>query len=95
MDIVKLGTGDILIIDPCYIKEAKVSLKDEDHRYDALRLVEAIYDGDDGDIPFDFRGKSYCLGVDSGRIWALQAEFPCVVRTDSGFSGYAVQRKED
>ena len=75
---IKLKDGEILIIDPCYI----VEVFDTSHtrRYDALKLVKEK--NTNGDGIFDLRSNPEndiikSLSVDSGRIWALQAEFTC------------------
>lgn len=87
MKTIKLQYGDILVIDPCYIKSVKSC---GDLRFDGLKCVKTLYEGDDG--CFDvYRGdeKMYeGLGVDSGRIWALVAEFEVDIELDAGYSGY-------
>lgn len=88
MQTIELNTGDQLVIDPCYIKHIK------NERYDAIKHVATLHDGDDGVYTVEWRGERYTLGVDSGRTWVLQAEFPTTVEVDSGLSGHAVVRAE-
>lgn len=86
MKRIELKTNDLLIIDPCYIKH--VGDKSGEARYDALRNRAVIHDGDDGEFTVKVANHEFgCLGVDSGRIWVLQAEFDCYVDVDSGLSG--------
>lgn len=84
MDKIKLDAGDLLIIDPCYIKHV------EDERYDMLKLEKVVYEGSDGLIGVSIDGLPIELGVDSGRIWAMRAEFNGEVEVDAGLSGYHV-----
>lgn len=85
MKTLELESKDILIIDPCYIK--RVHFDGED-RFDALKCVKTLHDGDDGEFIVCAGGWSIGeIGVDSGRIWVLQAEFGCTVDVDSGLSG--------
>lgn len=85
MKELKLNSKDILIIDPCYIKH--VSFDGED-RFDVLKCVKTLHDGDDGEFAVHSNGWSIGeIGVDSGRIWVLQAELGCTVAVDSGLSG--------
>lgn len=85
MKTVKMEYKDLLIIDPCYIKNVKSCGED---RFDGLKCVKTLYEGDDGMYNV-FIGETKVgeIGVDSGRIWALQAEFDIDVEVDSGFSG--------
>lgn len=93
METLNLTIGDTLIADPCYIKE--VSYADEP-RYDALKHIQTLHEGDDGEFPVKLdNGETIYLGVDSGRIWKMVAEFECVVKIDAGFSGYKLIRKGD
>lgn len=90
----RIKAGQYLIIDPCYIKKVTDG---SDIRYDALKLIKS-WDVDDGayelvysvDMEDERLSCSGELGVDSGRIWLLRAEFDCEVETDSGFSGELV-----
>lgn len=87
MEELMVGAGDLIIIDPCYIK--KVQDRYGSDRYDALRCAKVLFDGDDGEYSIEANGTHVCmLGVDSGRIWAFQAEFSCKVEIDAGLSGY-------
>lgn len=91
LDEIKLHAGDILIIDPCYIKHV------EGERYDMLKLEKVLHEGDDGEFAIrvgqDKQLPVY-IGVDSGRIWALRAEFDGRVVIDAGLSGYCVRNKD-
>ena len=94
MERIQLNYQDKLIVDPCYIKQvyARGDTK-KDPRYDALKLVKVVHDGDDGTYPVG-NSKTWCyLGVDSGRIWVLQAEFDIEVVLDSGASGSMIVRR--
>lgn len=82
---IKMNAGEWLICDPGYIK--KVSYAGE-LRFDALRCVKVLHEGDDGIYEVITPYFSRYLGVDSGRIWVMRAEFDCEVEEDSGFSGY-------
>lgn len=82
-DTITLRAGDILICDPCYIK----SVSHNGYlRYDAF-ITKSLYDGSDGEFRFRAKDDYFDLGVDSGRVWAMQAEFPVEVVIDAGFSG--------
>lgn len=94
MTTIKLKYGDTLVCDPCYIKSVKGTMTDGP-RFDALKCVETLHDGDDGEFTITYKGHEDTLGVDSGRIWAMQAEFGCTVDIDAGFSGYMVIEKEE
>lgn len=94
----KVNYKDTLIVDPCYIKNVTDSAGDA--RFDALKHVKTLHDGDDGEYPITYvtdDGEEYTewLGVDSGRIWMLQAEFDCDVEIDAGYSNYIVGRIVD
>lgn len=81
--------------DPCYIKEVvcRYNEQEQDLRFDALRTVKVLHDGDDGCFSLlDNNNKLCSLGVDSGRIWAMVSEFDCEVLVDSGFSGEYVKQ---
>lgn len=85
---IKMNTYDLLIIDPCYIKHIRVSRDDNEDRFDGLKHLKTLHDGDDGEYGVCDGNKPLgMLGVDSGRIWVLSAEFPVEVEVDSGFSG--------
>lgn len=89
MQTIELKSQDLLIIDPCYIKHV------EDERYDALKLVKVLHEGDDGEYEISTPDKKALLGVDSGRIWVLQAEFGFSVDIDAGLSGFIhISRKD-
>lgn len=92
METIKLEAGDKIIVDPCYIKSVK---SHGDLRFDALRTTQVLHDGGDGEFPVNANGKKYWLGVDSGRIWELTAEFSCDIEVDSGFSGHVIIRTDD
>ena len=92
MSTIKLNYQDLLIVDPCYIKEVKSG---GEQRFDALKLVDVLHEGDDGYYPIELASGCKWIGVDSGRIWALMAEFDCEVEVDSGASGHIVVRKDD
>lgn len=89
-----MNYGDILVTDPCYIKNVAYADK---ARFDALKLINTLHEGDDGCYIFKLRThigtpdedtRLIELGVDSGRVWVLQAEFECTVTMDSGLSGH-------
>ncbi len=92
MEMIKLNYLDLLICDPCYIKGVKCR---GENRFDALKCVETLHDGDDGCYVVKVGDKETELGVDSGRIWVLQVEFGCEVEIDSGLSGHIVIKKDD
>mgnify|MGYP004448004499 CR=1 FL=1 len=78
---INLKSGELLVVDPCYIKCVSDG---KDDRYDALKHIKTIHEGDDGyyDIIYnDAEGNSQVisLGVDSGRLWVTKAEFGCEV----------------
>lgn len=82
----QLNYKDIIIVDPCYIK----SVKDGSgkFRFDALKHVKTLHDGDDGEYPItytdaDGEQTTEWLDVDSGRIWMMQADFGCIVEVDN------------
>lgn len=87
MNEVKLDYKDLLVVDPCYIKDITTL---GEQRFDALRLVRVLHDGDDGVFLYHYDNEPFDLGVDSGRVWALQAEFECEATLDAGYSGYKV-----
>lgn len=96
METIKLNYKDLLIIDPGYIKEVRTTFCDiTEPRFDALKLVKELHSGDDGEYEIRTSDGSHFLGVDSGRIWELSAEFECEVEVDSGLSGYIVIRTTD
>ena len=85
----KIKNNTYLIIDPCYIKAVRYGTE---MRFDALKQV-ATFNCDDGSYSVSAvidgsREELGSIGVDSGRIWVLKAEFDCDVIEDSGFSGY-------
>lgn len=96
MKTIKLTTNDLLVIDPCYIKRVKMPIaysKDTDSydyedRFDGLKCVRTLLEGDDGFYEI-YCSKDYLgsIGVDSGRIWVLKAEFDVDVDVESGMSG--------
>lgn len=89
-ETIKVEMGDVLIVDPCYIKNAGTvwGEKDIEPRFDLLRCEKVLHDGDDGEFPVEYNGETRYLGVDSGRIWQMVAEFEGTVELDAGFSGY-------
>lgn len=92
MKTIKLDYLDLLVCDPCYIKGVKCG---GENRFDALKCVETLHDGDDGEYGVKTAGGTHYLGVDSGRIWVMQAEFGCEVEIDSGLSGHLVIKQND
>lgn len=93
MQKLKLEHGDYLVIDPCYIKSIQQSTGQP--RFDGLRLIKAF---DTGDGVFSVYVKNTLadrIGVDSGRIWVLKAEFDVFVEIDSGCSGSIVVKSKD
>lgn len=89
MEKVRMSRGDKLIVDPCYIKNVTCG----EPRFDALRCEKVLYEGDDGEHKVvASNGETLWLGVDSGRIWEMAAEFECEVEVDSGLSGHAIMR---
>lgn len=95
--IFTMKAGDILIVDPCYIKAVYGDYGDrKDPRFDGLKCAKTLWEGDDGVyIIMNGDKKLCCLGVDSGRIWALTAEFDIRVDVDSGFSGEYILSVEE
>lgn len=94
METIKLNYQDILVCDPGYIKNVSCTYGDtKEKRFDALKLIEVLHEGDDGEYEIETADGAKFLGVDSGRIWKLMAEFDCEVLIDSGLSGYIVARK--
>lgn len=90
MQTIKMKPNDVLVIDPCYIKGVDDSIST---RFDALKLVRTLHEGDDGDYYVANNGYMLAeLGVDSGRIWAMQVEFWCNVKIDAGPCGYLFQQ---
>ena len=88
MQNIKLDYGDYLVCDPCYIKSVKCG---GEYRFDALRCERVLHDGDDGEYRIvGQNGDDAYLGVDSGRIWVMQAEFGVEVEMDAGLSGFMV-----
>lgn len=87
--IFNMKRGDILIVDACYIKGVYGDYGDRNEpRFDGLKCAKTLWEGDDGVYTIMNGDKELCrLGVDSGRIWALTAEFEIRVDIDSGFSG--------
>lgn len=91
METIKLDYTDVLVCDPCYIKSVK---SDGEDRFDALKCVHTLHDGDDGEYGVKTTSGTHYLGVDSGRIWIMRAEFGCEVEIDSGISGHLVIKKD-
>lgn len=87
MKTIQMEYKQLLVIDPCYIKSVKGF---GENRFDALKLVRVLHDGDDGVYRVYYPNGKAELGVDSGRLWVLQAEFECEVEVDSGLSGHLV-----
>ena len=93
-DVVKVEYGDILIVDPCYIKTVWTTYGEEKEvRFDLLRCKRVRHNGDDGCFPVKHNGVTRYLGVDSGRIWEMEADFDGYVEIDAGMSGYWLIRK--
>lgn len=93
-DVIKVEMGDRIICDPCYIKTVWTEWNDEkDVRFDLLRCEKVLHDGDDGCFDVEYNGKTNALGVDSGRIWQMVADFGGYVEIDAGMSGYWLIRK--
>lgn len=96
METIRLNYGDILICDCGYIKEVSCEWNGEKElRFDALKLIKVLHEGDDGVYTVRAGSKTADLGVDSGRIWAMRAEFECQVVLDSGLSGYMITDTTD
>lgn len=93
--VVKVEYGDRLIVDPCYIKTiwTEFGENQKEVRFDMLRCEKVLHSGDDGEFPVEYNGETRYLGVDSGRIWQMVAEFDGFVEIDAGFSGYWLIRK--
>lgn len=93
MTKLNLKRGDKITLDPCYVKSVKDDIGDM--RFDALKHIKTLHDGDDGvfDITVD-SGQSAPLGVDSGRIWTSQVEFPVEVEVEAGLSGFILEKGE-
>lgn len=86
MKTINFDLGDLLVIDPGYIKNVSDGV---DSRFDALRCVRVLHEGDDGGYTISVNNKDYFeVGVDSGRIWVLEAEFSCKVEIEAGMSGF-------
>lgn len=90
----KLKVGEYLICDPCYIEMVEGTFRAEP-RFDALRCVKVLHEGDDGSYAVEYKNEKgehedMVLGVDSGRLWLMRAEFDVDVRIDSGLSGHAI-----
>lgn len=88
-DRVSLMAGDILICDPCYIKAVRHAGYE---RHDAF-TTHSLYNGSDGEYRFRAGDEYFDLGCDSGRVWAMRAEFDVELVIDSGFSGYHIATK--
>lgn len=89
----EMNYGDYLIVDPGYIKKVTDGI---DLRFDALKCVKTLWEGDDGVYRVcNEKGLLKELGVDSGRIWILQAEFDCEVEIDCGLSDYILVSDAD
>ena len=80
MKEIDLHYGDIIICDPCYIKGVK---NGGEVRFDALKAVKEI-SGDDGEYAVKVGDEIEFLTADSGRLWAMKAEFDCRVRLSGG-----------
>ena len=90
MKTLKLDYGDILVMDCGYIDGVYGTYGGvREPRFDALKHVKTLHSGDDGCYAI-WQGKNRLgeLGVDSGRIWAMVAEFDCDVDVDCGLSGF-------
>lgn len=85
MGLLKMVAGERLICDPCYIKNVSY---DGEPRFDALKCVKVLHDGDDGEYVVSCPIQEKALGVDSGRIWVMEAEFDCDVEEECLLSGY-------
>lgn len=90
---IKLQADQILIVDPCYIKSVKDSWGD--NRYDALALGK-VWSVDDGSYSLVIEGvcEYEPLEVDSGRIWAVYAEFDCEIELSSPCYAIAPQETD-
>ena len=92
----KLNYGDLLVCDPCYIRFVGNYYAKENKcpRYDALKLVKEFALGGDGDVALRYgdEGFTRMVGADTGRVWAMQAEFKCDVFLDASieWAGYFV-----
>lgn len=89
---IEMKYGDILVVDPCYVKSVECG---GDLRFDGLKCGKVLHSGDDGCFTV-WCGKEDMgdVGVDSGRIWALVAEFDVKVEVDSGFSGHLLIKND-
>lgn len=95
METIKMKGGEVLVCDPGYIKGVWCYWGEEkEPRFDALKLEKVLHDGDDGYFMVSVGDKAVELGVDSGRIWAMRAEFDVEVDIDAGLSGYWVGEAE-
>lgn len=94
MEVIKVNDGDILIVDPCYIKTVWTEWGGEKEiRFDLLRCEKVLHEGDDGEFPVKYNGETRYLGVDSGRLWKMVADFDGYVELDAGLSGYWLIKK--
>lgn len=88
---IEVNYCDVLIVDPCYIKN--VSTKSGETRFDALKLERVLHELGDGEIAIVEDGFARAfLSCDSGRIWALRAEFDCEVELDCSECDYMVRK---
>ena len=96
METINIEYGDILICDPGYIKFVGTEWSGElEPRFDLLRCEKVLHEGDDGVYSVEYNGEKHELGVDSGRIWQMRADFGGTIQIDAGFSGYWLIRKEE
>lgn len=84
-----MNYGDLLIVDPCYIKNISTRWNGfVENRFDGLKCIKTLHEGDDGCYQISVNGDIKELGVDSGRVWVLHAEFGVDVELEDGFSGH-------
>ena len=80
MKEIELHYSDIIICDPCCIKGVESR---GEVRFDALKVVKEI-SGDDGEYAVKVGDEVELLTADSGRVWAMKAEFDCRVVLSGG-----------
>lgn len=86
MGTIKVKYEEMLVVDPGYIRDVKDRYGEP--RFDALKHVKTVSEAGDGLYLVKVGDKKHELGVDSGRLWILKAEFDCDVTIDAGYSGY-------
>lgn len=96
-EMVRLEYGDAIIIDPGYIRGVYGEWDGVlEPRFDGLRCAKVLHDGDDGYYNITLNGKKIAgLGVDSGRIWLIEAEFGVYLDIDAGLSGCKILKADE